>query len=51
MSNLQTSSYKTVVKDMYFLSEHQMCENYPFLMVIRGKIDDFCIKLVAIISI
>merc|ERR1711895_240512 len=34
ISSLQTSFYKTVVKVLYFWSEQQMCENYPFSMVI-----------------
>ena len=27
---LQNSSYKTVIKGLYFLSEDQMCENYLY---------------------
>ena len=27
---LQNSSCKTVIKGLYFLSEDQMCENYPY---------------------
>ena len=30
LSSLQTSFYKTAVKDMYFLPEYQICKNYPF---------------------
>ena len=31
LSSLQTSFYKPVVRDLYFLSEYQICKNYPFL--------------------
>ena len=27
---LQNSSYKTVIKGLYFLSDDQMCENDPY---------------------